>query len=115
MKQREFGCSKILEKEMNREEIKVTSNSLILEVIIFSWLVGGNTFQKMGGQEVFVGGRGTRTTVVDMEVQRLDGEVVSGRVASLSLDGSRWRSGGDSAFYCHTTAITRGAAHSING
>ena len=52
---------------------------------------------------------------MDMEVQRLDGEVVSGRVASLSLDGSRWRSGGDSAFYCHTTAITRGAAHSING
>ena len=67
MRQREFGCSKILEKEMNREEIKVTSNSLILEVIIFSWLVGDNTFQKMGGQEVLVGGGRSWTRVASMK------------------------------------------------
>ena len=59
--------------------MEATSNSPRLAVIIFRWLMGGEEYQKSGGQEVFVGGGRSRTMVASMEVQWSYGEVVGDR------------------------------------
>ena len=65
----EVGRSAIYENATKREEMKATSNSLRLVVIIFSRSTGGDESQKSGGQEIFVGGGGSRTTVASMDTR----------------------------------------------
>ena len=55
--------------------MEATSNSPILAVIIFTGLTVGDESQKLGGQEVFVGGGISQTTVASMEVRLSGGEV----------------------------------------
>ena len=72
--------------------MEAASNILILLVIIFRGSAGGNKSQKSGGQEVFVGCGGLRTTVSSIEAQWLGGEVVSGggcRCLRISIIGGQ--------------------------
>ena len=77
VRQTKKGCSEICEKATKRDEMKATSNSLRLAVIIFSGSTGGDESQKSGGQEIFVGGGRLRTTVASMEARWSSGDVGS--------------------------------------
>ena len=55
--------------------MEATSNSPRLAVIIFIGSMGSDEYQKLGGQEVFVGGGRLQTIVSYMEVWWLGGEV----------------------------------------
>ena len=86
------GRSAIFDKATKREETEVASNSPRLAVIIFSGLKGGDELQKVGGQEIFAGGGGSRTTVASMETWLAEAGGVVAVGSALSAVGGR-RSG----------------------
>ena len=51
----------------------MTSNSLILEVIIFIGSAGSGDSHKLWGKEIFIGGIWLQSTVESLDVQWLDG------------------------------------------